>query len=113
MASTHAEITARLLKDAADFFINMAETNASIKKEMTENAAMFRQVSNAMMTQPMGEQNGIKFATLAGTMLKNAAKFFRAVAEKNEPIKEQMLRSADIYEQMGNIVAEDPVGIME
>lgn len=110
---THAEITARLLKDAADFFVNMAETNADIRKEMTENATMFRQTSQAMMTQPAGEQNGIKFATLAGTMLKNAAKFFRAVAEKNEPIKEQMLRSADIYEQMGQIVAEDPLGIMD
>ncbi len=110
---THAELTSTLLKDAATFFRNMAETNVAVKKQMSETAIVFDQMAETMTKNPAGEAGGTAYAALAGTLMQNAAIFFRTVAEKNEPIKEQMLRSADIYEQLGKLVASNPLGMMD
>lgn len=110
---THAQLCVTLLKDAALFFRNMAETNASLKTQMNSNAAVFEQMAKAMELQPTAMAGNATYAMMAAEMLKNAAQFFRSIAAENEPIREQLERSADIYEQMARHVAEDPLGVMD
>ena len=44
---THAELSVRLLNDAADFFIALGENNAPLKAQMEENATVFAQMANS------------------------------------------------------------------
>jgi hypothetical protein len=110
---THAELAVTLLNDAATFFRNMANSNAAIRRQMMENAVVFEQMAKTLTEQPDGAAGTVRYAALAGDLLKNAASFFHSVAEENEPIKEQMHRSADIYEQLAKLVAENPLGVMD
>jgi hypothetical protein len=110
---TNAEMTARLLGDAAGFFRNMGKSNADIKKQMDENAAIFDRMAEVMRTQPEGRQGELAYSKVAGDMLKNAAKFYLSVGQQNEPIREQLERSAEIYHQLAQLVAEDPLGWMD
>jgi hypothetical protein len=110
---THAELTVRLLKDAAIFFRNMGDTNPDIRKKMAENAALFDQMADTLERAPEGSAGGVSHGKLAGEMLQNAAHFFRTIAEQYEPIREQMSRSANIYEQMAVLVEKSPLGVMD
>jgi uncharacterized protein Yka (UPF0111/DUF47 family) len=51
-------------------------------------------------------------AELAAKLLRGAAKFFRALSEGNPDIREQMLRNADTYEQVADMVERDPTGTL-
>ncbi len=110
---TNAEMTARLLGDAAGFFRNMGRTNAELKKQMDENAAIFSQMASVMRTQPEGGQGELRYSKIAGDMLRNAAKFYRSIGQQNEPLKEQLDMSADIYDQLSKLVTDDPSGWMD
>ena len=55
MATTYAELAARLLRDAAAFFQTIGEQNAPLRDQMHENAAVFRQVADLVETDPRGE----------------------------------------------------------
>lgn len=110
---THAALAVTLLKDAATFFRNMANSNAAIKDQMTQNANAFEQMADAMTRQPEGAVGNQSYANLTADLLKNAAIFFRSVAEQNEPIRDQMLHSADIYDRMAALVAQNPLGVMD
>ncbi len=110
---THAELSGKLLVDAAGFFKNLAEQNEDIKDEMNENAGVFEQMAGLIAQQPQGEANGTKHSELAGRLLKDAASFFRTLAEQNEPIKEQMNENANVYDQIGDLVMQDPLGILD
>ena len=52
-------------------------------------------------------------AELASKLLVDAATFFRTLAEQNEDLKEQMEENANVYEQMGALVADDPLGVLD
>lgn len=110
---THAALAVTLLKDAATFFRNMAASNPDIKSQMTQNALAFEQMADALGRQPEGKAGNLSYAGLTAELLKNAAIFFRSIAEQNEPIKEQMMRSADIYDQMAALVSQNPLGVLD
>ncbi len=110
---THSELAGRLLVDAATFFRTLAEQNDSLEEQMTENATVFEQMSSLITQDPHGELQGTTHAELTGRLLKDAAGFFRTLAEQNEPIREQMAENATVYEQIGDLVSEDPEGILD
>lgn len=47
-------------------------------------------------------------AHVGSDMLRAAAKFFRAVGRENEPLADQMERNAKAYEDVANLLEEDP-----
>lgn len=53
--TTHAVLASRLLRDAATFFLTLAEQNEPIKEQMEENANVFRQVADLVEKDPNGE----------------------------------------------------------
>lgn len=110
---THAELAGKLLSDAAAFFKTLAEQNPDIQNEMTENAAVFEQMAALIVQEPQGAINDKSHAELAGKLLKDAADFFRTLAEQNEPIREQMQENANVFDQLGDLVASDPLGVMD
>ena len=59
----------------------------------------------------MNEQ--ITHAGLAARLLRDAAVFFRTIAEQNPPLKEAMSENASIYEEVANLVETNPGGIVE
>lgn len=52
-------------------------------------------------------------AQLAARLLRDAAKFFRTLGEQNEPLREQMMENADVFDQVANLVESDPAGQIE
>ncbi len=55
---THCQLAAQLLRDAAAFFETIGEQNEPLRAQMTENAAVFREVGHLVETNPMGEIQG-------------------------------------------------------
>lgn len=110
---THAELSSKLLIDAAQFFRDLGSQNAELKDQMEENATVFDQVAALLTQQPEGELNGSKHSELAGKLLVDAATFFVTLAEQNEPIKDQMLENANVYKQIGELVMNNPLGILD
>ena len=110
---THAELAGKLLGDAATFFRTLASQNDSLTDQMTENATVFEQMGALILQDPQGALAGTSHAELAGRLLKDAAAFFRTLAEQNEPIREQMTENANVYEQIGNLVSGDPLGVLD
>ena len=53
--ASHAELAARLLRDAAKFFRTMGEQNEPLREQMTENAAVFDQVADLVENDPTGK----------------------------------------------------------
>lgn len=52
---SHAELAARLLRDASAFFKTIAEQNPPLKEQMDENADVFEQVADLVETDPTGQ----------------------------------------------------------
>lgn len=52
---SHAEIAARLLRDAATFFRAVGEQNDTLHDQMMENADVFEQVAALVETDPTGQ----------------------------------------------------------
>ena len=50
---------------------------------------------------------------LAAKLLRDAAAFFKTIAEQNPPLKEQMDENADVFEQVADLVETDPTGQIE
>jgi ABC-type transporter Mla subunit MlaD len=109
---THAELSAKLLRDAATFFRTLAQHNEPLRAQMTENATVFEQMADFVINDPRGTLDGTPTAHLAGRLLKDAATFFKTLAEQNEPIREQMAENANVYDQLGDLVMADPLGIL-
>ena len=110
---THAEIAGKLLVDAANFFKTIAEQNEDIQDEMNQNAGVFEQMAGIVSSEPEGTTNEKPNGELAGQLLKDAATFFRTLAEQNEPIREQMNENATVYDQIGDLVMKDPLGVLD
>jgi hypothetical protein len=60
MQTTHAQIAARLLRDAAQFFRTIGEQNPALGDAMRENAQVFEDVAVLVENDPNGviETNG-------------------------------------------------------
>ena len=56
--STHAELAAKLLRDAAGFFRNVGEQNEAIQDQMQENANVYERVAELVEADPEGEFRG-------------------------------------------------------
>ncbi|MCD8496979.1 MAG: hypothetical protein LRZ85_02170 [Alphaproteobacteria bacterium] len=110
---THAELAAKLLVDAATFFRTLGEQNEQLRDQMMENAGIFDQMAGLLTQDPGGEMNDTSYGELAGKLLKDAANFFRSLAQNNEPIREQMNENADVYTQIADLVTQNPVGILD
>lgn len=52
---SHAEVAAKLLRDAAGFFQTVGEQNPSLKPQMDQNATVFHQVAGLVESNPTGE----------------------------------------------------------
>ncbi len=51
---SHAELAAKLLRDAAAFFKTISEQNPPLKDQMDENADVFEQVADLVEKEPNG-----------------------------------------------------------
>ena len=51
---THADLAARLLRDAASFFRTIASQNEALKDQMAENAEVFDKVAELVENDPTG-----------------------------------------------------------
>ena len=56
--ASHAELAARLLRDAAGFFRNVGEQNEPIQDQMEENANVYERVAQLVETDPQGQFEG-------------------------------------------------------
>lgn len=110
---SHAELASKLLADSAGFFRTLGEQNQELQTQMNENAGVFEQMSNLMMQDPDGNLNGTPYSELCGKLLQDAAEFFRSLAVQNEPIREQMEENANVFDQIGALVMQDPNGILD
>lgn len=52
---SHAQLAAKLLRDAATFFRNVGAQNPELAEEMSENAAVYDQVADLTEADPLGE----------------------------------------------------------
>lgn len=50
---------------------------------------------------------------IASNLLRAAAKFFRAFAEDNPAMRDQMLNNADTYDAVAKMLEDDPNGITD
>lgn len=55
----------------------------------------------------------VTHSELAVRLLRDAAGFFRNVAEQNPDMAEQMRDNADVYEQVASLLSDDPDGRIE
>jgi hypothetical protein len=53
--ATHVDLAAKLLKDAAIFFRNVGEQNPALKEQMSDNADVYDQVADLLLSDPHGE----------------------------------------------------------
>ena len=49
-------------------------------------------------------------AKIAGDLLREAANFFKSIAEQNPAIAPQMTENAEIYMQAADLIENDPTG---
>ena len=52
---THADVAAKLLRDAAAFFLVIGEQNPPVTDEMKINARTFRAIADLVQSDPEGE----------------------------------------------------------
>lgn len=130
---SHAQLAVKLLRDAAAFFKTLAEQNPAVRVKMKENSDVFEQVADLLEKDPTGRveksagaesnqntqdalpesQPDSSYARFAAKLLRDAADFFRTLAEQNQPIEEQMTMNARIFEQLADLVETDPTGQMQ
>lgn len=53
------------------------------------------------------------YAQLAAKLLRDAATFFRNVGAQNEPLKDQMNDNASVYEQVADLLEQNPNGTLD
>ncbi len=54
----------------------------------------------------------ITHAQLSAKLLRDAAAFFRTIGEQNQPLKIQMDENANVFEQVADLVEQDPAGVI-
>lgn len=111
MSETYAQIAANLLNEAAAFLLKLGEQNEATMPQMQENAAVFGQVANLISQQPQGKVDDMPHSEMAARLLADGATFFRSIAEGNAPIADQMNHNANVYDELAELVREDPMGV--
>jgi hypothetical protein len=53
--TTYAQLSARLLRDAAKFFRNVGAQNEPLREQMDDNATVYEQVADLVEHNPLGE----------------------------------------------------------
>lgn len=53
------------------------------------------------------------YAELGARLLRDAAAFFRTVGEQNEPLNEQMTENARVFDQIAQLLEDDPTGVAD
>jgi ABC-type transporter Mla subunit MlaD len=53
--ATHAQIAARLLRDAATFFRNVAAQNEALRATLNDNADVYDQVAKLVEAEPLAQ----------------------------------------------------------
>ncbi len=51
---THAQLSAKLLRDAAGFFRQIGEQNPELAEQMNDNADVYEQVAALVESEPLG-----------------------------------------------------------
>ena len=51
-------------------------------------------------------------AQVAAQLLREAARFFRSIADQNPAITKQMIENADVYQQAAELIETDPTGVI-
>lgn len=123
--SSHAQLGARLLGDAANFFRNIGDQNPQHAAQMEANAGTFEQVAALLREGPLetielpqaassGEalQGPQTVASVAVRLLEDAATFFEAVGEQNAPLAEQMHDNAEVFRSLAARLRDDPLGTL-
>jgi hypothetical protein len=54
-----------------------------------------------------------RYCDLAAQLLRDAASFFRSLAEQNALFKDQMIENADVFEQVAGLVSQNPKADIE
>ncbi len=57
--------------------------------------------------------NMATYAQLGAKLLRDAATFFRNVGAQNQPLAEQMNDNAAVYEQVADLLEQDPNGVLD
>ena len=52
--TTHIDLAARLLRDAAGFFRNVGDQNEPLKEQLDDNANVYEQVADLLERDPSG-----------------------------------------------------------
>ena len=109
-------LAGQLLRSAADFFETVAEQNPSLSEMMRDNAEVYRQVAEAVETDPSTRLEAGEMeppptvADLAVRLLSDAAEFFENVFQQNPETGEGLPATAEAYRALAELVAEDPEG---
>jgi hypothetical protein len=117
--ATHAESSARLLRDAAVFFRTIGAQNKPLEADMNDNAGVFEQMAELITREPLGETTAFEppqqmaHKDMAAYLLRNAASFFITVGEQNNALMEMMKENATVFEQVAALVEADPLGLIE
>lgn len=53
------------------------------------------------------------YAELAAKLLRDAATFFRNVGAQNVHVKQTMDDNADVYDQVAELLAQNPLGVID
>lgn len=54
----------------------------------------------------------ISHAQLSAKLLRDAAAFFRTIGDQNPPLKIQMDENANVFEQVADLVEQNPTGVI-
>jgi hypothetical protein len=61
----------------------------------------------------MAQDSKMTHAQLAAQLLRDAANFFRHLAQENPTLQEQMQDNAEIYDEVAGLVEKNPNDIIE
>ena len=53
--ATYAQVSARMLRDAARFFRNVGAQNEALREQMDDNATVYEQIADLVENNPLGE----------------------------------------------------------
>ena len=53
--ATYAQVSARMLRDAAKFFRNVGAQNEALCEQMDDNATVYEQIADLVENNPLGE----------------------------------------------------------
>ncbi len=113
--ATISQLSGKLLRDAAAFFLNVGEQNPDLGPEMADNAEVYRQVADLLEVDPQhrlqaedGSDSGAVTSDLAAKMLDDAATFFRNVGAQNPALTAQMEDNAGVFRSVAELLRTDP-----